>query len=146
MNAFIDHLWQSLLFIALIGLLARLARPQPAQLRLWLWRTAAVKLLLPFAWVSALGSWLGFPVRFPGDPPPPSLVKLANEVSRAFSPSAWWGSLANKLALGVILLLAMLAAARFILGRIHVEALRARVEELRLETDPDDREPSLGFF
>lgn len=146
MNAFVDHLWQSLLFAALVAALAKLARPQPAQLRLWLWRAAAVKLLLPFSWLGTLGGWLGFPVRFAGDPPPPSLVALTDQVSPWFRASAWSGSLAMAVVLAVTLMLAALAVARFILGRIHDESRRARIEELRLETDPDDREPSLGFF
>ncbi|HEX6637627.1 MAG TPA: serine hydrolase, partial [Steroidobacteraceae bacterium] len=44
-----------------------------------------------------------------------------------------------------VLLLVAAATTLGILWRIHDEALRTRVEELRLDTDPDDREPSLGF-
>ena len=76
MNALADHLWQSLLFIALAGALAALTRRHSARVRLWLWRAAALKLLLPFSMAVAIGGWLGFPVRFPGDPPPARMVAL----------------------------------------------------------------------
>ncbi len=107
---------------------------------------AAVKLLVPFTLLGAIGRWYGFPVRFAGDPPPPSMVKLVDNLSPWFSASAWSSATAVSIAAGAVLLLAAFAVARVILGRIHAESLRARVEELRLETDPDDREPSIGFF
>jgi hypothetical protein len=146
MNALIDHLWQSLLCIVLVALLAWLAHRHSAKLRLWLWRVAAIKLLVPFTLLGAIGRWYGFPARYAGDPPPPSMVKLVDELSPWFTASAWPASTAGALAAALILLLAVLAAGRVILGRIHDEALRARVEELRLDADPDDREPSIGFF
>jgi len=146
MNALIDHLWQSLLCIALLAVFAALTRRNAAQVRLWLWRIAAIKLLLPFALLTRVGGWLGFPAKFPGDPPPSSMVKLVAKISPWFSAGTWLDSSAARLAMLATLLLIAAATARWILGRIHLESLRARVEELRLETDPDDREPGVGFM
>jgi hypothetical protein len=145
MTALANHLWQSLLCFALVCALAALTRAHSARARVWLWRLAALKWLLPFALLSGIGAWLGFPVRYAGDPPPPSLVRLIDAAAPWLQPGAWLGSLAQWLA-PLALFIASFAALRVSLGHIHTEALRARVEELRLERDPDDREPSVGFL
>jgi CubicO group peptidase (beta-lactamase class C family) len=145
MTAFADHLWQSLLFIALACVLVALTRRHSAKVRLWLWRAAALKLLLPFSLLVALGGWLGFPVRFPGDPPPARMVALVAEYAPWFSVEGWFQSTAARGALLAALLVAAAAAACFIFWSINAEALRSRSEELRLEADPDDREASVGF-
>ena len=145
MNEFADHLWQSLLFIALICALVALTRRHSATVRLWLWRAAALKLLLPFSLLVGLGGWLGFPVRFPGDPPPARMVALVAEYAPWFSVADWFQSTAARVVLLAGLLAAAVAAARHIFWNINAEALRSRIEELRLETDPDDREASVGF-
>jgi D-alanyl-D-alanine carboxypeptidase len=146
MTAFADHLWQSLLFIALVCALVALTRRHSASVRLWLWRAAAVKLLLPFSLLVGLGGWLGFPARFPGDPPPAPMLALVGEYAPWFSVAGWFQSPAARGALLAALLIVVMAAARPIFWNIHAEALRARIEELRLETDPDDREASVGFL
>ena len=76
-----DHLWQSLLFCALGALLAGLARDNPAIVRLWLWRICALKFLVPFALVFALGGWLGFPLVHSADPLPERLVRGAAAIT-----------------------------------------------------------------
>jgi hypothetical protein len=146
MSALIDHLWQSLLCVALLAALAVLTRGNAARVRLWIWRVAAVKLLLPFSVLSAIGAWFGFPARFPGDPPPASLLEITRHFSPWFAASTWPRTTIATSALLALLLPAALVASRWILGRIHLEALRSRVEELRRDTDPDDREPGVGFF
>ena len=145
MNALADHLWQSLIFTALIWALAGLTRRHSAKVRLWLWRAAAVKLLLPFSLLVTLGGWWGFPVRFPGDPPPARMVALVGEYAPWFNVEGWFQSTPARFALLAALLIATAAAARGVFGNIHVEAFRSRVEELRLDVDPDDREASVGF-
>jgi hypothetical protein len=62
------------------------------------------------------------------------------------SVDGWFHSTLARVALLGGLLLATAAAARGIFWGIHAEALRSRVEELRLEADPDDHEPSVGFM
>jgi hypothetical protein len=141
-----DHLWQSLLCCMLIAALAWLTRRNSAPVRLWLWRIAAVKLLLPFSLLTGVGRWYGFPARFPGDPPPDVLVKLVADVSPWFTTGHWFASSAARVVLLLALSLSAVMAGRWIFWRIHREALRARIEEWRLESDPDDREPSMGFF
>jgi hypothetical protein len=140
-----DHLWQSLLFAGLVCALVALTRRNAACVRLWLWRLAAIKLFVPFALVSVIGSWWAFPVRFPGEPPPAQIVSLVAEISRWSKVDGGWLPAWARVALMVALLLATAAAARGIVRAINAEAMRARLEELRLESDPDDREPSVGF-
>jgi hypothetical protein len=146
MAALIAHLWQSLLCLALVAALAATARRRSAHVRLWLWRIAAIKWLVPFSLLTALGGWLGYPVRFAGDPPPALAVTLTGSLTRWFSPAGWDLFPIAELVLLAALLLAAAAALRLTLGRIHDDAIRARIETLRLEIDPDDRAPSLGFM
>lgn len=51
----LDHLWQSTLFAGVIALAMPLFRSQAASLRFWLWFTASMKFLLPFALLTLLG-------------------------------------------------------------------------------------------
>lgn len=142
MTALADHLWQSLLCFGLAYALVALTRAHSARVRLWLWRLAALKWVLPFALITATGAWLGFPVRNAGDPPPASLVSLVDTITPWLSAGHWTRTPSVT---SLALLIAAVAALRFSLARIYTERLRARVEELRLESDPDDREPSVGF-
>jgi hypothetical protein len=144
-SALANHLWQSLLCVALVQGLVLLTRRNAASLRLWLWRAATIKLMVPFTVLTGLGGWLGFPVRFAGDPPPASLLELAAKITPWLRPADWLSSQPARAVLLVVLLLVAVLAARRCFGGIHREALRARSEELRLESDPDDREPSVGF-
>jgi beta-lactamase regulating signal transducer with metallopeptidase domain len=51
----LDHLWQSTLFAGAVALLMPLFRRQSAGLRFWLWFTASMKFLFPFALLMMLG-------------------------------------------------------------------------------------------
>ena len=53
-----NHLWQSTLFAALAGLLTIAFRANRAQVRHWLWFSASLKFLVPFALLINLGSHL----------------------------------------------------------------------------------------
>jgi bla regulator protein BlaR1 len=53
-----NHLWQSTLFAAAAGLLTLAFRKNHAQVRYWLWFSASVKFLVPFALLLSLGSHL----------------------------------------------------------------------------------------
>jgi len=87
MELVVDHLWQSALCVALIWLLSQLLRENPASFRLWLWRIAALKLLLPFSLLYVLGAWLGFPVRHSAIPPPAALSEAAASLMPWLSPT-----------------------------------------------------------
>ena len=39
------------------------------------WRIAGLKLLFPFSMLVAIGAWLGFPVQYPDDPAPATLLE-----------------------------------------------------------------------
>jgi bla regulator protein BlaR1 len=53
-----NHLWQSTLFAAAAGLLTLAFRKNHAQVRYWLWLSASLKFLVPFALLLSLGSHL----------------------------------------------------------------------------------------
>lgn len=53
--ALLDHLWQSTLFAGAIALSMPLFRRQAASLRFWLWFTASMKFLFPFALLTLVG-------------------------------------------------------------------------------------------
>jgi len=55
-QAVLNHLWQSTLLVAALGLAAWLLRNHRAGVRYWLWFAASLKFLLPFSLLIALGS------------------------------------------------------------------------------------------
>lgn len=118
MASLIDHLWQSILFTALVSVLAAIAGGHPG-LRLWLWRIAALKFLLPFGLLYALGGWIGFPVRHHAIPPPADLVEASIAVRPWFAPAQTFEPASIGLWLGLSLSLAAAAAcALWIRGRL----------------------------
>ena len=56
MNAIAAHLWQSTLFGVAAALLTLMFRASQARVRYWIWLTASLKFLLPFALLTSLGS------------------------------------------------------------------------------------------
>ena len=79
-----NHLWQSTLFAAAAGLLTLTLGKNRAHVRYWLWLTASVKFLVPFAVLVAVGSQFGWP----SSPvvAPSSLAAAVDAVGRPFSP------------------------------------------------------------
>jgi uncharacterized protein (TIGR03435 family) len=57
-SAVANHLWQSTLFAAGVGLLTLACRANQASVRCWLWFSASVKFLVPFSILMGLGSQL----------------------------------------------------------------------------------------
>ena len=57
-QALAGHLWQSTLFALTAGLMTVAFRGNRAQVRYWLWLSASLKFLLPFALLLNLGSYL----------------------------------------------------------------------------------------
>ncbi|MFZ0820814.1 MAG: M56 family metallopeptidase [Candidatus Acidiferrales bacterium] len=53
-----NHLWQSTVFAAAVALLAAAFRKNRAEVRYWLWFSASVKFLIPFALLLTLGTRL----------------------------------------------------------------------------------------
>jgi hypothetical protein len=143
--AWIDHLWQSVLFCALVSVCASLTRASPAIFRLWLWRIAALKFLFPFAWLFALGEWFGFPVEYTVDPAPPSLVAWVDAAAPLLAP-AHAAKLPGVFAAWTFVLLAGAVCIRWIIARIGAEVRRTRAERAREEIAPDDALRYPGFF
>src|SRR5215831_8397325 len=56
MIAIAAHLWQSTLFGVTAALLTLVFRASQARVRYWIWLTASLKFLLPFALLTSLGS------------------------------------------------------------------------------------------
>jgi uncharacterized protein (TIGR03435 family) len=56
--ALANHLWQSTVFAAVIAVLTFVFRGNQARVRYWLWLTASLKFLVPFALLIALGNQL----------------------------------------------------------------------------------------
>ena len=76
----LNHLWQSSLCLAVAGLLALVLRRNGANVRFWLWFAASVKFLLPFALLTALGTYYLKPIV-----PPQPAVALIEPLAQPFS-------------------------------------------------------------
>lgn len=146
MASILDHLWQSTLVVLLIWLLAMLVRSNGTALRLWLWRIAALKILLPFSLLFALGEWIGFPVRHSAIPPPGVLRAAAESANlwtsplQAFAPTGLVYAGAVLLLLGIAILCAWGLAHEFALAtRQHREARASPEADIGLA-------PPLGMF
>lgn len=77
-----NHLWQSTVFAVGGGVLALLLRKNQARVRYWLWLTASIKFLVPFALLMALGGFLA-PARAPARTS--SGYSYASEISQPFT-------------------------------------------------------------
>jgi len=77
------HLWQSTLFVTAVALLTFALRKNRAQVRYWLWLTASVKFLAPFAALVALGRQ--FPLRGLATTADSQVPLIFDAVGRPFS-------------------------------------------------------------
>jgi hypothetical protein len=143
----LDHLWQSLLFVALIYGLARLTRNNLAALRLWMWRSAALKFLLPFGLLYAFGAWLGFPVRHSAIPPPTAMAEFAAfglplaTPAQTFADNAWWLTMGMTLAL-----IAAAACGVAIFRELRTARQQQDAEQQLMAADWRYRATPLGFL
>jgi uncharacterized protein (TIGR03435 family) len=80
-----NHLWQSTLVAAVVGLLALAFRKHHARARYWLWLAASVKFLVPFSWLVAIGSRLGW--RSAPAAAPTSTLYVVQQISQPFASS-----------------------------------------------------------
>lgn len=142
-----DHLWQSSVFCAAVWLCSLLTRPNAAIVRLWMWRFAALKFLLPFALLCAIGGWMGFPVAHSADPAPAGLIRVFSELQPLASP--WrvhqWTDWQLLLAMAATLA-GTGACAWAIRHQLGFEQRRVLEEATRRERDVDDIVPWPGFF
>lgn len=147
MAPLIDHLWQSLACLIAVSLLCVLMRHNSARLRLWLWRFAALKFLLPFALLYALGGWLGFPVAYPENEVPAMLVNFSASVRQWFAPAQSSGleGLAALAALGVLILVSAGWAPK-VFAQLRLDRMRAGHEHWKQQRNPSFSPPGLGFF
>jgi len=60
-----NHLWESTLFAALMGLVTLVMRRNAARVRHWLWLAASVKFLIPFSLLVGIGSHFGIRTAVP---------------------------------------------------------------------------------
>ena len=145
--ALADHLWQSLLFCGSCAALCWVVRHNSAQVRLWLWRLCALKLVVPFWLLFAFGRWMGFPAYHSADRVPAPLARGADALVSMLAPARsadldTWAAL-----LCVLVLLAAMASFLPRLARsLRIERVRVGAQAARLAADPDDAPPALGFF
>lgn len=147
LQAFADHLWQSLLFCSLCASLAWLIRGNSAQVRLWMWRICAIKLALPFALLFAAGRRIGFPAHHSADQVPAPLPHLADALTPLLAPvqSAQLGLGATALCL-LAELPAIWLYLLLVRRALAIEQRLARDESSRCTVNPDDVPAGLGFF
>ncbi len=83
----INHLWQSSCFAALAAVLALLLRKNSPKVRYWVWLSASLKFLVPFALLVSLGSVAPRPVRHAVSVPPAVLPNTLVQIAEPFSPA-----------------------------------------------------------
>ena len=143
----IDHLWQSIAFVAIVACLAFLTRRNSAALQLWLWRIAALKFLLPLGVLYALGGWLGFPVRHSAIPPPVAVSEFVSNGMAVAAPALAFGFEPPWLVIALLLSVSGTAACLWFIHRRLKWATRQRDEEVaRMETDFDYQPRPLNFW
>jgi D-alanyl-D-alanine carboxypeptidase len=142
-----DHLWQSIWVFGGIALLAFVVRNDFALLRLWMWRIAALKFLVPFALLYAIGEWMGFSVPYGDQGPPRRLVEALAALTPLASPtrSHAWTVPQVLLALASAIPIVW-ACARWLGARLSLEQERVRAEASRRELEVDDVLPRPGFW
>ena len=118
----LDHIWQSSLFAGGIAVLTLFFRRNRASLRFWLWFTASVKFLMPFAVLAMLGTYLShlFPT-----PLPPSILAIQPAAERLSAPAhVLVASHAQTLAQSQSMGLALLLLACWLAGFAAIFGLR----------------------
>ena len=78
-----NHLWQSTLFVAVVWFVTRALRKNRAAVRHRLWLIASVNFLIPFSFLTTVGSY--FPWQTLSAAPAPSVPVLVETISGPFS-------------------------------------------------------------
>jgi hypothetical protein len=147
MAAFTDHLWQSLLCLLVATVFAALLCNAGARVRLWILRITALKFLLPFALLQALGGWLGFPVMHPSEPAPPSLVSLVAGLRPLLAPAQnhqWHGTPA--MAVFGLLLVVSIGWLFWISRQLRIEGALAEWQARHAQDELQPQAVPVGFF
>ena len=79
LHALANHVWQSTLFVAAVGLLVVIYRRFGPRVRYGLWVAASAKFLVPFSMLSTAGRWFGQRADVPIAPPFSFAVEHVNE-------------------------------------------------------------------
>ncbi len=145
--ALVDHLWQSILVFWLAVFCIALSRRHSAHVRLWLWRIAALKFLVPFAIFVGVGSTFDLFALAPDDPTPASLLRALNATLALAAPARSFRLEGAPALAGIaIMLLVSVACGRVLVACERLERWRAARETVRLARDPDDTPPGLGLW
>jgi bla regulator protein blaR1 len=83
----INHLWQSSCFALLAGLLALVLRKNSPKVRYWVWLSASLKFLIPFAFLVSLGTVVPRPDRHPAFVAVPVFPNALVQMAEPFSPA-----------------------------------------------------------
>src|ERR1700724_4547626 len=83
----VNHLWQSSCFGLLAGLLAFVLRKNSAKVRYWVWLSASLKFLIPFALLVSLGSVVPRPAQRPVSVAAPVFPNTLVQIAQPFSPA-----------------------------------------------------------
>jgi hypothetical protein len=143
----VDHLWQSCCCCGVAWIFSMTTRGDIAIVRLWIWRVVALKMLLPFALLFALGAWLGFPTAHSADRVPPDILRAVSLLTPFASPARVLGWSGLPLALAALAALAAAGAcASRLRDRLRIERERVLAEAVRRERDVDDVQPRPGFL
>ncbi len=81
----INHLWQSSCFALLAGLLALVLRKNSPKVRYWIWLSASLKFLIPFAFLVSLGTLVPRPDRHPASAAVPVFSSTLVQIAEPFS-------------------------------------------------------------
>ena len=81
LQAIANHVWQSTLFAAAVGLLVVVCRRFGPRARYGLWLAASAKFLIPFALLSTAGRWFGQRADVPIAPPFSLAIEQVNDAS-----------------------------------------------------------------
>jgi bla regulator protein BlaR1 len=82
-----NHLWQSSCFALLVGLLAFVLRKNSPKVRYWVWLSASLKFLAPFALLVSLGGVVPWPARHAVSVAAPVFPSTLVQIAEPFSPT-----------------------------------------------------------
>jgi hypothetical protein len=143
----VDHLWQSTLCCLVLAGCAALSFRVAAIVRLWMWRIAALKFVLPFALLTALGAWWGMPPHHAADPPPAGIVAAANAITPWFAPAQAHDLAGARAWLAfAVLVPAVVLCAWICLRGARLESARAQRDDANKLSADVASPPGVGFL
>ena len=81
----VNHLWQSSCFVALTAMLAFVLRKNSPKVRYWIWLSASLKFLVPFALLVSLGNMIQRPAQRAAVFPAPAFSSAFVEIAEPFT-------------------------------------------------------------